>query len=647
MKRRLLYIFCSWIAWILTFALGKVGFMLYNRAENPFSFHDVTDVLRHGLSMDMSTAGYLVAVPWLVCLVALVRERPWLRRVLVAYLCLAALLVAIIICDDCFLYEFWKFKLNATVFAYMGDLQGTTNSVSVGYLLSRIAIALVAALLIAWTQLEVLRLLTTPPSLHPKHSTLHSPLSTLCHTLIYLLAGGLIFLVIRGGVSTAVQNVGTAYYSQNLFLNHSAVNPVFSLLSSIKRTEDFSKQFRFMTEEECAEIVKRVTGTEPVLSLSKGLDPDFGSTDPVPAPQLLTTDRPDILLVLMEGFGGKFVEALGGLPEVAPRINALVDEGIFFDQYYSNSFRTDRGTVSLLSGWVSYPTTSLMRLPDKMQRLPGLAASLARAGYSTHYLYGGDINFSGTKGYLVANGFTEFVTDKDFSLADATSSKWGVCDGITADRAAGVIGTGRLDTKSGSTDPVPATPKFLVYQTLSSHEPFEVPYDRLADAKLNAFAYTDDCVGRLVETLKQSPVWDNLLVILVPDHGFLYDLTYEDPEYYHCPMLWLGGAVREPRRVSILMNQSDVCATLLAQLGLPHDDYPWSRDVLSPDYRYPFVYSTSPSTAMFRDSTGVTVYDIESRTPITERPNPSDERLKKIKALLQYTYQQLSFHSLE
>lgn len=181
------------------------------------------------------------------------------------------------------------------------------------------------------------------------------------------------------------------------------------------------------------------------------------------------------------------------------------------------------------------------------------------------------------------------------------------------------------------------------YLTLSSHEPWEVPYSRLSDERLNAFAYTDECIGRLIERLKASPVWANLLIVLVPDHSSIYDMKYDNPAYFHSPLLLLGGAVREPRRIDILMGQNDLCATLLAQLGLPHDDYPWSRDVLSPDYRRPFVYSTSPSTALYADTTGTTIFDLDSRTVLHAAPKDphSAKREQRLKALLQYTYLQL------
>lgn len=590
--------------------------MAYNADVAPFTVGEVWNVVWHGLSMDMSTAGYLIVLPWLVGLVGYVWPGRWERWTLRIYVWIAAIFVGYFTCLDAVLYPFWKFKLNASVFAYMTDMQGTTNSVSLGFLLSRMALGAAVITLLGTAQCRALRLLR-PQEQTTRRRARTRKATSLIPLISYLLLPLPLFLVIRGGIGTGSQNVGTAYYSQTLFYNHAAVNPIFSLISSIKRTEDFAHQFRFYEADECRRILAEAYAPTPT-----------------PGEALLRTERPNLLIVMMEGFGGKFVETLGGLPDVAPRFNRLVPQGIFFDNYWSNSFRTDRGSVSLLSGWVSYPTTSLMRLPDRMAAAPGLARSLATAGYSTTYLYGGDITFAGTNGYLVANGYQRIVSDRDFPVAEARSGKWGVPDHLTAQRAAALVS--ELDRAADG------KPWMLTYQTLSSHEPFEVPYESgLKDPILNAFAYTDHAVGTLIDALRETDAWDNLLVILVPDHGFLYDLTYEHPDYFHCPMLWLGGAVREPRRIGVLMNQSDVCATLLGQMRLPHDDYPWSRDVLSPDYTEAFAYSTSPSTAMYADSTGTTLFDTESLTVVAEQPSPSDSRQHRVKALLQHTYTRL------
>lgn len=599
---RILYLLRLWLSLLLLFALGKMVFLMYNADVSPFGCADAWQVWWHGLTMDISTAGYVTALPLLLALVSVWWRNLPLRWVLWPYLTVVAVLLAVIIGGDTVLYEFWKFKLNAAIFGYMQNPEGATSSVSPLFIITRVGGILLLAVLAGWLLLR-----RTPvhfPAVHRR----------LVHTVLLVLCGGALFVGIRGGVQQGVMNVGVAYYSPSLFLNHAAVNPAFSLLSSLSKTKDFGGQFNWQDDKS---LVRSFEGLYP------GETEDIQDT-------LLRVKRPNVLVVLMESFGSKFVHELGGLPDVAPGMSRLIPQSIFWTRFYSNSFRTDRGTVSAFSGWVSYPTVSLMRLPEKLNHLPSLARSLQREGYHTGYLYGGDITIMNKKGYLVATGYRQLTSAADFPKRETSESKWGANDSVTARRTYEMIAGGQMPE-----------PWHMTFQTLSSHEPFEVPYHRLSDKKLNAFAFTDHCVTTLIDSLRNTPQWDNLLVILIPDHGFLYDLTYESPEFFHAPMLWLGGAIREPRRMEVLMNQSDLAATLLSQMGISHTDFPWSRNVLSRNYRYPFAYSSFPSGILFADSTGVSVFDITSRKPITEQPAPSPDRIHKAKTILQMSYDRL------
>ncbi len=599
---RILYLLRLWLSLLLLFALGKMVFLMYNADVSPFGCADAWQVWWHGLTMDISTAGYVTALPLLLALVSVWWRNLPLRWVLWLYLTVVAVLLAVIIGGDTVLYEFWKFKLNAAIFGYMQNPEGATSSVSPLFIITRVGGILLLAVLAGWLLL--------------RRTPVHFPAvrRRLVHTVLLVLCGGALFVGIRGGVQQGVMNVGVAYYSPSLFLNHAAVNPAFSLLSSLSKTKDFGGQFNWQDDRSLARSFE-------------GLYP--GETEDV-QDTLLRVKRPNVLVVLMESFGSKFVHELGGLPDVAPGMSRLIPQSIFWTRFYSNSFRTDRGTVSAFSGWVSYPTVSLMRLPEKLNHLPSLARSLQREGYHTGYLYGGDITIMNKKGYLVATGYRQLTSAADFPKRETSESKWGANDSVTARRTYEMIAGGQMPE-----------PWHMTFQTLSSHEPFEVPYHRLSDKKLNAFAFTDHCVTTLIDSLRNTPQWDNLLVILIPDHGFLYDLTYESPEFFHAPMLWLGGAIREPRRMEVLMNQSDLAATLLSQMGISHTDFPWSRNVLSRNYRYPFAYSSFPSGILFADSTGVSVFDITSRKPITEQPAPSPDRIHKAKTILQMSYDRL------
>lgn len=605
MKKRIVSLLMIFAAFLLYFVLQKPVFMIYNDAlSKSISLSEYGQVIWHGLSLDAATAGYLTAVPWLVLLVSIWFKKFPLRKLLVGYYILVSLLVALIFVGDMCLYPFWNFKLDASIFLYLDSPQNAMASVSVGFVVLRIFFILLLSIVASWGLYRI-----TPqylPGVQRKA----------VGTLGSILLGGVLFVVIRGGVTESTSNVGQAYFCNDPFLNHSAVNPAFSLLSSMGKSEDFAQQFNFFEEEKRAQLFE-------------GL---YHTSDGDSVLQVLNVKRPNVLIILMEGFGAQFVEPLGGLPDVAPNLNRLSKEGVFFTNCYANSFRTDRGTVCTFSGYLGLPTASVMKIPNKSRTLPGIAAKLRSEGYATDFLYGGDINFTNMKSYLLSTGYEYLTADKDFSLSEQTSNAWGVNDDITFEYLYEVLKKRQDDT-----------PWHTAFLTLSSHEPFKVPYHRLADDIPNAFAYTDDCLGKFIEKMKQLPQWKDLLIICLPDHGFYYprEGLNTQPKFYHIPMLWLGGAVKKPMQIDKLMNQTDMAATLLGQLGISHDEFTFSRNVLGSDYTYPFAFYSYNNGFAFCDSTGATVIDNTSGQTIYAYPDENISRMEKGQAILQSLYDDL------
>ena len=605
MKKRIAYISLYFFTVLLIFILQKPLFMLYNGSiEKGFGFADYMQVMIHGASLDAATAGYLTAFPFLLVLISIWFRKFPLKKILYGYYILAAALISIIFVVDMALYTFWGFKLDASVFLYIDSPKEALASVSVGFILLRVLAILLLIALNSWVLLKI-----TPSVLTATRKRIAGPAGM-------LLLGGVLFIIIRGGVTESTSNIGQVYFSNEPFLNHSAVNPDFSLLSSMGKSQDFASEFNFFDEEKRA-------------ALFDGLYP---TTDGDSIIQVLNTKRPNILIILMEGFGGAFVEPLGGLPDVTPHFNRLSKEGIFFTNCYANSFRTDRGTVCTFSGYLGLPTASVMKIPAKSRTLPAIAEGLSKAGYKTDFLYGGDINFTNMKSYLLSTGYQRLTANTDFSLAEQTSNAWGVNDDITFEYLYNQL---RNRKEEG--------PWHTAFLTLSSHEPFEVPYHRLEDKIPNAFAYTDECLGKFIDRLKQTPAWKDLLVICLPDHGFYYPREGSNamPRFYHIPLLWLGGAVKQPMQVDKIMNQTDLAATLLGQLGLEHTAFTFSRNVLGSDYKYPFAFYSFNNGFSFRDSTGVTVFDNNSGSILFDEPEADESRLDKGKAILQTVYDDL------
>ena len=591
------YLYCHLL---IIFLIGRVGFVLNNRPIEQLSFADAAGVCWRGfVEHDLMVAAMLLAVPWLVGLLALRHSGLRLRAWLTPYYILMGLAVAAIIVADAVMYEFWQFKLGMVVLSYAASPEGATNSVSLSYIIIRVSAFLLLAL---WTIIPCI--LMTPKKLPTGNS---ERLWMRNISIIWL------FLIVSGVLWMRQGDVYTTKPHPSQLADHAAANPVYAFASSVRLTDNYAGRYDFLSEEDRADLFK-------------GLYPE--PADDI-QDTLLNMQRPDILVVFLEGFGSRFVEELGGIPDVAPGMSRLIPEGIFWENYYSNSFRTDRGTVSAFCGWLSYTDLGLMKQTEFHSSLPSLARSLGREGYETSYIYGGAMTNMGKRQFLEDVTFQNLYDDTTFS-ADEKSGCWGVNDSVALQKACQLISR----WEDGH--------HFLVAQTLSSHEPWDVPYHRLEDEKLNAFAYTDYSVACMMDSLRLLPQWDNLLVIIIPDHGFLYKQSYKDPGFFRAPMLWTGGAIREPRKMDVLMNQSDIAATLLSQMGIRHDEYPWSRNVLSQTYTYPFVYCNYPAGILFADSTGTSIYDINGDAVMMEQPADDGLRIMRAKAILQTSYDGLT-----
>lgn len=609
MKNRLLFLLATFVAFLPVFAIQKPLFMLYHHQLASTASATLTDYLQviwHGLTLDMTIAGYLTIIPFLLVLLSVWISSPYLRVLLKGYFLIVAVIIAAVFSIDIELYSYWGFRLDATPLFYLQTPKDALASVPVGTFIFQSLMFLIYAAAICWFLWKcIVPVLKDTPVRH-----------RLRGSLIVLVCGGLLFLPIRGGVSVATANVGKVYFSSELFLNHAAINPCFSFMSSLLKEQDFASQYDFLPDDQRSEVFSQLTDS-----------PTPGDTL-----RLLTTERPNILLILMESFSSNAIEVLGGEPGVTPNLNRLSRDGILFSNFYANSFRTDRGIVSVLNAYPAQTTTSIMKYPKKSQTLPSIAKTLDSVGYRSDMLYGGDINFTNMKSYFFASGYSKITADTDFPLKDRLS-KWGANDNVTFSHL----------LKEIKERPASEGPFFTTFLTLSSHEPFEVPFHHLDDPYLNSVAFTDSCIGSFVDSLKLLPVWDNTLIILISDHGFIYprDLKHYEPGRQHMPMIWLGGAIKEPRVVNEYASQIDLAATLLNQLNLPHDHFTFSKNIFNPGSPQ-FAFYTYPEGFGFIDSTGVSVYDCESSRLFLSKPETGNEqRLLKGKAMLQTLYDDL------
>jgi phosphoglycerol transferase MdoB-like AlkP superfamily enzyme len=607
-KKKILLLVFTFFMWTLIFVLQKPIFLsIYG------GFSHVFAVIRHGLPLDFSMAGYLSVIPGLLlvisCFPIAFLHKDKTSRILMAivggWTLIGATVVALSFVANIALYGYWGFPLDSTpIFFLLSSPSAAMASVEWWQgLLGFVCIAVVMAFILLLFHLlwrkwggDVFLLKTNNWQWIPM-----------------LILTALLFLPIRGGVTVSTMNTGEAYFSSVQELNHAAVNPLFSFMESISHSEDFASLYRFMDDKEAHKIYHELYNTPKTDSISSVLRPGV--------------KRPNIFIIVMESFS----DTVTNVPGVTPNLNRLKHESVYFSRFYANSYRTDRGLVSVLMGYPAPATVSLMKYPKKTSNMPSIAAHLEKAGYVSSYYYGGDADFTNMRSFLVNQGFRHITEDVDFPVSERLS-KWGVPDHLLFRRA----------EKDILARPVNGKPQLTVIQTSSSHEPFDVPYHHLKDKILNAFAYSDSCVGGFINTLRKSRQWNNSLVILVPDHLGAWPEHADNfkPWRYHIPLIWTGGTIRQPMVINTLGSQQDIAATLLSQLGIEHKDLIFSKDMFNPSVNHFAFFLPNDGIGMITED-DVLLYDNQLKKTVYDK-GKKGHNLKAGQALLQVLFDDIA-----
>lgn len=620
----------TYIIFVLLFMVQKPLFMLFTHssATQPIDapFSTMLSVMGHGLTLDLSMAGYLTVIPALLLIASVWMREEIIRPILNFYFGIAAIFMSFCFVLNIGLYPFWNFPLDSTPLFYFftspADAFAST-SIWVDFLGF---LGMAACAVLTWFAVRIYgrkkKRTYSRYSYAGGYGSYSRSSKSGMHrgrtTLILLVFTGLLFLPIRGGITVSTANTGKVYFSQNSYVNHAAVNPMFSLMESLTHQSNFADQYRFMDDKEASKIFAEMVSQRD------------DNTYPLLRPEVANND-PDILIVIMEGFASDLLPSMGTQENVAIQLDSIAQQGILFTRFYANSFRTDRGLVSILSGYPAQPTTSIMRYPAKTAQLPSIARTLAKERhYTTSYYYGGDIDFANQRSYLVSQGYQNIVADSDFPLEEKLS-KWGVPDHYVANRMMEDI----KKQQGGS--------HLRIFQTSSSHEPFDVPYKRLEDKRLNSFAYTDSVIGGMLREYSKLPRWKNTLVVLVPDHvgGYKEHLDNFDRSRYQIPLILTGGAIAHPMKIKLIGSQQDIAATLLAQLHLKHDDFLFSKNMMS-DATPKFAFFTVPDAFGMVTEDNSLIYDNKSHKTVYDKGSKLGFNKKRGQAYLQKLYDDIS-----
>lgn len=600
--------------WLLLFALGRAAFLLYHWAHTAaLDGGAIVRTFLYGIRLDGSAAAYLSLPAFVMLAVGGLFPRWRGARALGTYSAVVGAVVALLTTVDLELYRAWGFRLDSTPLQYLDSPGEMAASAGAAPLLPLTLIFLGLLALGYGLYRWLLRPLPLAAARVERWRAV----------LVGLLYIALLVVPLRGGVQQIPVNQSDVYFSARWpFANHAAINVPWNVVQSLPLGELRQNPYPYLPD-----------------STARGLVAALYRPAPDPAPvRILRTPRPNVLFIILESFTAKLVQRLDGEQGITPTLDSLARTGVSFYRLYASGDRSQKGIVALLSGYPNQPTTSIIKFPRKTEALPSLARTLGRAGYQSAFYYGGELAFANMKSYLLAGGYQRLVERQDFSRRDQ-NSKWGAHDHVLLNRV----------LRDLRQQPAPF---FVTAFTLSSHEPFDVPmrprFPGRDEGNLfrNSVAYTDHALGQFMQAARREAWWDNTLVVLVADHGHSLPggSAIHSPDKFRIPLLLTGGALRPEMAGRVVLNhgsQTDVAATLLTQLGLPTQEYVWSRNLLAPPPAaapggFAFYCYTDGFGLMTQD--GELTMDNVSRQIIGRDPAVKDLQVRQGQA-----YQQESF----
>ena len=286
----------------------------------------------------------------------------------------------------------------------------------------------------------------------------------------------------------------------------------------------------------------------------------------------------NVVLVLEESFGSKFVGALGSPQGVTPRFDSLISEGTLLANAYSTGNRTIRALEATTTSLPPLPGIAVVRRAASKD-LFTLPSVLKAHGYRTMFVYGGRALFDNMGAYMRANGMERVIEQSDYPDTSFTTA-WGVSDEAIFDKA-----LAEMDTLHAA-----GKPFYVNVLTVSNHKPYTYPTGRIPEdpkkkRRTYAVKYSDWALGRFLRQARTHPWFDNTLFVLMGDHGARVYGAQEIPlPSYEVPILFYGpGIVPAGKRLTTLASSLDVPPTILGVLGIDYGSKFFGTDVFRQD----------------------------------------------------------------
>ncbi|WP_325050461.1 LTA synthase family protein [Cohnella endophytica] len=318
---------------------------------------------------------------------------------------------------------------------------------------------------------------------------------------------------------------------------------------------------------------------QPTIDSLKGVQP-------VANPQYFGADKgKNVIIIQMESFQDFLIGLNVGGVEVTPNLNKLAADNFHYRNFYTmvgQGTTSDAEFVVNTSMYVPKHEPATQNYVKKA--LPSLPKLLSNAGYNTATFHTNDVSFWNRTELYSAIGWDKYYDKSFFGGEDHVA--FGASDEVLFAKSIDEL------KKMDESD----KPFYAQLITMSSHHPYNIPEDKiridlpdefdntLVGRYIKSQNYSDYALGKFIDDLKSSGLWDDSIVLFYGDHQGLpvYSLDkkekdlmqellgheYAYPDMFNIPLILHAPGVTYPSRIDKTGGQIDILPTVANLMGV-------------------------------------------------------------------------------
>lgn len=561
MKRLTLYGLALMVFWFMLFFVNRLFFVAYQISfgHKIMGSSDLWKSIYKGYPLDLSVGAMLALLPSLLGVLYFVFRKEYFKKFALATVFFFMLLYVAVCLADAGLYKEWNAKINMQALEHFRHPSEVFKTLSTKLLL----LFVVFLTLIIWP-FYLLYKNKVSPILQFPIQPLHK-MRVVAGVLFFMISTTLGVFAIRGGVTNIPINQSIAYFSKYPFANDIAVNPLYSLL------QDFDIKSKLPDSS----IYKLRTNAEAQQWIASDYTVIKDTTI-----EIFNSTKPNIVYIFLEGWSADNIGILGGIKDCTPQFDKLCQEGLLFSKAYADAYVSDQGIVAGLSAFPSAHRMAIANQPTKVHKLPCIVDHLIPLGYHPSFLFGGELVYGNLRGYLLEKQFADLK--EVYDLSQYPKGKLGVHDEYTFKELLSILNNNKQ-------------PFFQGYFTSSTHMPYdfqksddwESTKEDVEKEYTESMHYADIHLGKFFAEAKKQAWYNSTIFIVVSDHSH-NSIKQWDPMSsmrQHIPMLFVGGALKQEwkgKQIEKIVSQLDIVSTVLHQMKISSERFPWSRNMMNP-----------------------------------------------------------------